>query len=285
MRIDAWLAGASGRLREAGRDSPRLEARILLGLATGLDAPGVLVHGAENLAPAAEAKAEALLARRLQGEPMAYIAGFREFYGRDFAVFPGVLIPRPETELVVETALESDLPDQARFADLCAGSGCIGLTLALERPGWQGVLVEKEEDALEASRLNRGRLGAGNAEVLAGDVFALDLPARCFDLVTANPPYVAESERALVMPEVLAFEPFRALFSAQEGLAHVKAVARAASRILKDGGTLVLEHGFRQAVGVAEILADLGFSKIIAKKDLAGLDRVTRGVYKCPRCC
>jgi release factor glutamine methyltransferase len=216
---------------------------------------------------------------------MAYIAGFREFYGRDFAVFPGVLVPRPETELVVETALESGLPNQARFADLCAGSGCIGLTLALERPGWQGVLVEKGTAALEACRLNRDRLGAANAEVRAGDVFALDLPARSFDLVAANPPYIAESERALVMPEVLAFEPAMALFSGQEGLAHIEAVARAAARMLKEGGVLVLEHGFNQAAGVAELLEALGFGKIIAKKDLAGLDRVTRGVYKCPRCC
>ena len=125
----------------------------------------------------------------------------------------------------------------------------------------------------------------GNAEVLAGDVFDLDLPARSFDLVAANPPYVAESERELVMPEVLAFEPAQALFSGREGLAHIEAVAKLASRMLREGGILVLEHGFRQAAGVAEVLEDLGFDKIIAKKDLAGLDRVTRGVYKCPRCC
>ncbi|MCR5257047.1 MAG: peptide chain release factor N(5)-glutamine methyltransferase [Desulfovibrio sp.] len=285
MRIDDWIAGAQARLRKAGRGAPRLEARMLICQACGLDAPGVLVHGGEELAPEARTRADNLLARRLKGEPMAYIAGVREFWGRDFAVFPGVLIPRPETELVVETALASGIPDRARFADLCAGSGCIGLTLALERPDWQGVLVEREPRALDALRLNRDRLKAGNAEVLAGDVFDLDLPARSFDLVAANPPYVAESERELVMPEVLAFEPAQALFSGREGLAHIEAVAKLASRMLREGGILVLEHGFRQAAGVAEVLEDLGFDKIIAKKDLAGLDRVTRGVYKCPRCC
>ncbi len=285
MRIDAWTARAQRLLKEAGRDAPRLEARLLVRLATGLDAPGVLVHGQDELAPESEARAQAMLERRLRGEPMAYVAGFREFYGRDFEVFPGVLVPRPETELAVEEALAPGLSQDARFADLCAGSGCIGLTLALERPAWQGVLVEKEAAALEACRRNREKLGCANVRVLAGDVFSLDLPAASFDLVVSNPPYVAESERDLVMPEVLAFEPEEALFSGDEGLAHVRAVAGAASRMLRDGGTIVLEHGFRQAKQVAGILEEFGFGKIIAKKDLAGLDRVTRGVYKDPRCC
>lgn len=276
MRLRDYEHNAARRLTEAGVDSPRLCAQLLAGHVLGMDRLRCLLEAERQLAPAEIRKLEILTARRATGEPLAHILGAREFFGRAFLVTPHTLIPRPETELLVEAALEL-LPASSPllFADLGAGSGCIGVTLCLERPQWRGLLLELSAPALAVARENAVRLGAAaQLGALRADMRAAPLRAASCGLVVSNPPYIAEAERGEVMDEVLRFEPHAALFSPQAGLAHLRAVVGQAARVLRPGGLLLLEHGARQGAAVREILtAARVFDCIEVRRDLAGLER------------
>lgn len=266
---------AWGAARLAGSPTPRLDAQLLLGQVTGLGRAALLVHGQRPLEdPAQRARYRALVERRARGEPLAYLTGEREFWSFTVEVTPETLVPRPETELLVELALVLGPPGPARVADLGTGSGAVALALARERPAWQVVASDIAPATLAVARANARRLGLDAVAWLQGH-WGAALAAAAFDLVVSNPPYVAEADPALA--GALAFEPRRALASGPEGLDALRALAAGLPRCLRPGGWLLLEHGAGQGAAVREALAAAGLTDIETARDLAGLERVSRG--------
>lgn len=263
MTADDWVRQAASTLEAAGFDSSRIEAQLLAAHTLGVDRTWLLVHGGE---PFPELAGEALLARRLRHEPLAYILGWREFYGRRFAVRKGVLVPRQETETVVELALRHARPG-AKVLDLGTGSGCIAVTLKLERPDLRVVALDKEESALEIARENAEALGA-EIDFQRGDFLTME-PEERFDLVVSNPPYIGIHER--LPRDVADFEPAAALYSGETGMEFYEAIARNGRSWLTPRGTVVLEAGDRQASEIRETFADWEFLE--AYPDLMGIER------------
>ncbi len=273
------LADASRRLAAAlglERREARLEARVLAAWAWEVAPAWLIAHATDTPDAAARAGFEAVLARRLAGEPVAYLTGRREFYGRAFAVGPAVLIPRPETERLVELALERLPPGEAvSVLDLGTGSGCIAITLALERPQARVTAVDRSSAALAIARRNADILNA-TVEFLDSDWFAA-LGGRRFDVIVANPPYVASDDPHLHQGD-LRFEPASALAAGADGLADLRTLAAAAPAHLMPGGTLLLEHGWDQAEAVRALLHATGFANAATWQDLAGQPRISGGV-------
>ena len=254
----------------------RLEIRVLLEHALNVDRAWLLTHDDQELNGESSLRYESLLARRLAGEPIAYILGRREFYGRSFKVGPSVLIPRPETELLVEAALERLPKDRpARVLDLGTGSGCIALTLALECPLAQVVAVDVSAAALTMARENARRLGAKNLEFMLSDWY-LDLGVDKFDMIVSNPPYVAATDPHLDAGD-LRFEPRQALSSGADGLDATRAIVANAPNHLETGGRLLLEQAYNQAEAGLKLLAQSGFVGIQTRIDLSGVVRVICG--------
>jgi release factor glutamine methyltransferase len=266
--VGALLAEAKERLRAAPFAPPPREAHLLLGHVLGLGEARLLARTDDEVPAARAAAFRALLARRLTGEPVAYLTGEREFYGRSFLVDRRVLVPRPETEHLVEAVLaDPSLPEDARILDVGAGSGAIAVTLALERPGWRVVATDLSPAALAVTRENARRLGVpigGRLRLVACDL-ASALRLGTFDLLVSNPPYVPAEDRDTLSPEVRDFEPHAALFSpadepdeAGEGGKTAPGMG-IASRLLgqaaglRPGGEAVLEigHGHRDGVRAA----------------------------------
>jgi release factor glutamine methyltransferase len=257
----------------AGSGLPLPEARALLAHRLRVSRERLVAHP-ESIVAAADAEAfDALARRRVQGEPLAYLLGEKEFYGRAFAVTPDVLVPRPETELLVDLALERMRSvERPRVLDLGTGSGCIAVTLALECPAARVTATDACAGALAIARRNAGRLGAAVA-FQPGDWYdALPVDAT-FDLIVSNPPYVAAGDPHLAD---LRFEPMRALTDGQDGLACLEAIAAGARRRLAPRGWLLVEHGYDQAAAVAALFARSGLSAE-ARADGAGHLRVTLG--------
>lgn len=267
MRDLASLIAASGL--------PRIEAAILAGHVLGRGRAWIAAHGDEILPPPERTRIESLLERRRHGEPVAYLTGMREFRGLDFIVSPEVLIPRPETELLVDLALER-LPAgaQARVADLGTGSGAVAIAIAIERPEARVVAVDLSDGALRVARANAVRLGA-RVEFVAGSWFQ-PLQGRTFDMVVSNPPYVARGDRHLEEGDVR-HEPRLALESGPDGTDALREIALAARGHLATGGWLLMEHGYDQREAVLELLAQCGYSDIADHEDLAGQPRVVVG--------
>lgn len=271
---------ALGREELGGLAAPRLEAEILLAHVLGRERLYLRLHDRDSVdADRARAYGD-LIARRRKGEPSAYLTGVREFFGRDFTVRPGVLIPRPETELVVESALAlMEGRTSVRLADLGAGSGCIGINLALElgeTTRVTGFLVEKSPAALAVCAANAARYQRGDEGLclVQADMCSLPLADQSLDLVVANPPYIAYTDTS-VEPMVRRYEPSEALFADNDGLYLLQGCIEEAKRILIPGGWVVLEHGWQQGAAVRSLLQAQDFCKILTKKDLGGLDRVT----------
>lgn len=214
--------------------------------------------------------------RRQKGEPMAYILGHKEFYSNDFIVTPATLIPRPETELLVDLALDLIRRDDARIADIGCGTGCIGISLALERPFWTPFLMDKSSDALAVACGNASRFSL-NLPCILADMAFLPFDNSSLDLIISNPPYIDEQKPEETASDVLAFEPHLALFSPNAGLWHIEALASQARRILKPGGLLVLEHGYEQGEKTMDIFRRYGLKIIGDFQDLAGLSRCCIG--------
>ncbi len=251
----------------------RLEAQILFAHALGVNRAWLIGHDRD--VPTAAPVIEALLRRRLAGEPVAYLLGEREFYGRTFRVTPDVLIPRPDTELLVELALEH-LPQQATrtLLDVGVGSGAVAVSLALERPLCRACGVDLSAAALEVARANARGLQA-DVEFLVGDGFNA-LSGRRFDLIVSNPPYIAASDPHLNQGD-LRFEPRLALVAGSDGLDLIRRLVGEAPMHLETDGWLLLEHGWDQAGVVRDLLRGGGFASVFSAKDLAGHERVSGG--------
>jgi release factor glutamine methyltransferase len=261
-------------LRRASKlTGSRLEAELLLSEAIQQPRAWLYAHGDAAIEPEQEARFDSLLQRRTRGEPVAYLLGQREFYGRKFAVSPAVLIPRPETELVVELALQRLNNDAASLVDVGTGSGCIALTLAAERPSWQVTAVDKSSEALGVCRTNAERLGLQRVRLVNSDLLA-DVPDDPFDAIVSNPPYVAENDPHLAQGD-LRFEPKVALSAGRDGLAIIRDLIRQAGSRLKPKGWLLIEHGYDQGSTVRKLMITAGFVQAQTFRDLAGIDRVT----------
>ncbi len=279
---EAWtikrvLAWAADDLRARGAASPRLDAELLLSQVLGVDRVGLIVDAERPLSKEELAAYRALHQRRRAGEPVAYLRGVREFYGRPFRVDARVLVPRPETEILVEVALERSRHASlsARVLDLCTGSGCVAVTLARERPTTQVVGADLSPEALVVARDNAVRLGAAhNTALVVSDLFAAIDPAVRFDVITANPPYIAEDEIAGLPVDVRGFEPRLALSGGADGLALIRRIVAEAPAHLAPGGVLALEVGAGQAPDVAALLEAAGFAEVDRRKDYAGHERV-----------
>ena len=250
----------------------RTDTRALLAHQLGITRERLIAQPELRVAPA-DVQAFAQLVQRCQrGEPLAYVLGEKEFYGRMFQVSPAVLIPRPETELLVEIALSAGLNHSAQVLDLGTGSGCVALTLSLERPAWQITATDVSRDALEVARANAAKLGVANIEFRKGSWFSA-LSDQRFDLIVSNPPYVAAGDDHL---QALRFEPQIALVASGNGLTCLQQIIESAPRHLLPGGILALEHSYEQGEAVRELFNTDAWCEARTLADFAGLDRVTR---------
>ncbi len=266
------LAEGVERLRAAD-DTPQLDAELLLAHALGTNRARLKSHPEEARTAQDLERYRALLERRASGEPLAYIVGYKDFWSLRLKVSPAVLVPRPETELLVERALALWPQSSGRVVDLGTGSGAIALALAAERPGWQIVATDASEHALAIARANALALRLDRVELIQGSWFE-PLAGRRFHLILSNPPYIGESDPALSQPALQA-EPRMALTAGADALADLKAIIRSAPDYLERGGWLLLEHGATQAADVARELVARGFRHVRSLRDLARHERVT----------
>jgi release factor glutamine methyltransferase len=264
-------------LADAAPGEPRRDAEILLGHVLGRDRAWLTAHDTDPLPADQAARFRALWARRLAGEPVAYLTGRRGFWTLDLAVTPDVLIPRPETELLVETAL-ARIPEDAAWdlADLGTGSGALALALARERPGCRVVATDRNAAALAIAEANARASGIGNVSFRAGRWWA-PLGARRFHLAVSNPPYVAAGDPHLAEGDPR-FEPLEALVSGDDGLDDLRLIVAGAPDHLHPGGVLLLEHGYDQGEAVRALLREAGFSDVRTWRDLGGQERASGGV-------
>lgn len=277
MTIHELVARARARLRAAGIGDPEadLDARLLAEHVLGWDATRYFTDGNQPAPSGFEPPYEALIARRAAREPVAYITGRQEFWGLSFVVSPSVLIPRPETELIVETVLEIfPSPDaDLRVADACTGCGCLAVAIAGERRRVRVTATDLSADAVAVARTNAERLGvADRVEVRHTNLLdGVDGP---FDLIVANPPYVTERHRPILQPEVRDHEPGIALFGGGDGLAVIRPLVPAAAERLAPGGFLLFEFAFGQDVEVEELIAGTpGLTFVRLRPDLQGIPR------------
>ncbi len=275
-RIGETLAEAAALLAKLADGAPRLEAELLLSEATGWPRTRLMAWPEQALDPVAAATFAALLQRRLDGEPIAYIRARQAFWTLELKVSPATLIPRPETELLVETALER-LAQSAplRIADLGTGSGAIAAAMASERPEWRIIATDTSLAALHIARENFSALGLKQVAALASDWLAAIGPSS-LDAILANPPYIAEYDPHLGRGD-LRFEPRAALSPGGDGLDAIGAIARDASRCLRPRGILMVEHGFDQGQAVRRLFREHGLHDLETRQDLAGLERITLG--------
>jgi release factor glutamine methyltransferase len=252
----------------------RIEVQMLLQHVLGVSRAYLLAHPEQVLDEAQAPAYRALLQRRLAGEPLAYILGEREFFGLDFRVTPATLIPRPDTELLVELALER-IPQRGRVLDLGTGSGAIALSIAHSRPDAEVTAADFSIEALEVAQENARRLNIGNARFMQSDWFSA-LAGERFDLIVSNPPYIADADAHLEQGD-LRFEPRTALASGVDGLDDIRRIIAGAKAHLTAGGWLMFEHGYDQAERVRELLDATGFAEVFSARDLAGIERVSGG--------
>jgi release factor glutamine methyltransferase len=272
-------------LTTAGIDNARFEARLLLAYAARLTIEQLVARGPDAAPPAAADALRALTARRVRREPMAYILGEREFWGLGFKVTPAVLVPRPDSETLIDAALEL-LPDRERrwrILDLGVGSGCLLLTLLREFRQAVGVGMDASPEALAVARSNAEALGvAGRASLVAGDWREPGWAERLsgpFDLVVSNPPYIESRAIDRLMPEVARFEPRPALDGGPDGLVAYRTIAQAASKLITPSGFLAVEAGEGQSAEIARLFRAAGLTPKGPWKDLGGIERVVAGGY------
>ncbi len=255
-----------------------IDAQVLLAFTLQRDRAWLVAHGTRALSPGEAERFFALAKRRRDGEPVAYLTGFREFWGLSLIVTPNVLIPRPETETVVGQALKRVTAEgPVRILELGTGSGAIALALARERPSASIVATDVSEAALRVARANARRLGVFSVEFMLADWYAgWDPASPAFDLIVSNPPYIGATDRHLGQGDVR-FEPRVALTSGGDGLSSLATIVAGARGRLLPGGFLVVEHGYDQAERVRAMFAAAGFTDIESARDLAGLPRVVGG--------
>jgi release factor glutamine methyltransferase len=268
-------AGATVGALQASLPLEPLENRILLQHALGMTRVALITQSDRALTQEEAQRLSALVRRRLDGEPIAYIVGRREFFGLPFKVSPAVLIPRPDTELIVELAIERLAP-QGRLLDMGTGSGAIAVSVAHARPQAQVTALDVSPDALEVARENAAANGA-QVRFLQSDWFAA-LGDERFDVVASNPPYIASGDEHLAQGD-LRFEPVGALTDHADGLSALRIIIAGAREHLVAGGWLLMEHGYDQAAQVRELLAAAGYADVQSWRDLAGIERVSGGRF------
>ncbi|MEL6116432.1 peptide chain release factor N(5)-glutamine methyltransferase [Photobacterium sp. SP02] len=275
--IELALKQAATQLMNAGSDSPQLDAAVLL--CHVLDKPRsyLLTWPEKVLTDQQSAAFSALLARRESGEPVAYITGEREFWSLPLKVAPHTLIPRPDTERLVEAALEK-MPAAASVLDLGTGTGAIALSLASERPDCQFTGIDLRPEAAALAEENRRALQLQNVRILCGSWFN-PLPDNArFDVIVSNPPYIDANDPHLARGDVR-FEPRTALVAEDAGLADIRHICAQSRTFLTPGGWLLLEHGYQQGEAVRGIFYHLGYQQVITVQDYAGQDRVSLGCW------
>jgi release factor glutamine methyltransferase len=274
------LGFATDDFRKRNNPSPRLDAELLLVNALGVDRVRLVIESDRRLNDEELGLYRALIQRRRTGEPVAYILGRREFYGLSFAVDRRALVPRPDTEILVEVALERTRPRSmyGRALDLCTGTGCVAVAFARARPTWRVTASDVSRDALGLAWENARRHGvAFSLRVAEGDLFAPFAGER-FELVTANPPYIPSAELAELAPDIREFEPRLALDGGADGLDVLRAIVAGAARHLEAGGVLALEVGHDQAARVVALLESAGYGDVRVQRDYAGHERVVSAV-------
>lgn len=283
-KVEVWsvrrvLSWAAEDLKRRGNEGARLDVELLLGRVLRLDRIGLIMQSERPLAPSELTTFRELFKRRRAGEPVAYLLGEREFYGISLRVDARVLIPRPDSERLVEVALERTRARSMRgFAlDLCTGSGCVAIAFARHRPTWSVTASDISEAALAVATENAHRTGAiRNVRLVQGSLFE-SVPGERFDLVTANPPYIATAELAELPVDVRDFEPHLALDGGADGLELVRQIAAHALSQLTAGGVLAMEIGADQAAATLGIFQAHGYQELQLARDLGGRDRVVSG--------
>ena len=273
----AIQSGATIAAVQASLPLDPLENRILLCEATGLTRVQLITQGDRALTPDEASRLDELVTRRLRGEPIAYIVGKREFFGLVFRVGPAVLIPRPDTELIVELSLERLAQNAPRLLDMGTGSGAIAVAVAHTRPDADVTALDVSPDALAVARANATANGA-RVRFLESSWFDALAAGETFDVIASNPPYIAAGDEHLAQGD-LRFEPAGALTDHADGLSALRIIIAGSPRHLAPGGWLLLEHGYDQAAAVRALLADAGFADVQSWRDLAGIERVSGGRF------
>jgi release factor glutamine methyltransferase len=279
---EAWtiakvLAWATKDFKERAFESPRLEAEVLLANVLGVDRIRLIVEAERPLETTELSRFRDAIKRRRTGEPVAYVIGEREFYGLAFRVDARVLIPRPDTEILVETALTATRSRNlgGRALDLCTGSGCVAIAFAKHRPTWQVTGTDLSVEALEVARQNALRLGTvWGVRFAQGDLFDAVAKNETFDLITANPPYIPAGDIAGLQKDIRDFEPRLALDGGADGLTLLPKIAQGAFERLTPGGMLAVEIGAGQAGDVAKLFEKTGLVDVQRHKDYGGHERV-----------
>jgi release factor glutamine methyltransferase len=280
--VEAVLRWATEDFRARGIDTARLDAELLLAHALGTTRLQLVIDAKRPLDPSELEKMRELVRRRRAREPVAYLLGRREFYGRTFRVDARVLVPRPDTETLVDVALEGTrhVSLSMRALDLCTGSGCVAISLARERPTSFVVGTDVSTDALAVAQDNALRLGAYNLAFRHGDLFGPLDPAWRFDVVVSNPPYIPTHEIASLDADVRDFEPRLALDGGDDGLAFLRRIVDGARAWLAAGGLLAVEVGAGEAEQVATLFTENGFAGVQVRRDYGRIERVVSGVLK-----
>lgn len=275
MDFQHWLKQAIAQLTES--ESPRRDAEILLGFITGKARTFILAFGETVLTTAQEQQLDELLSRRVRGEPVAHLVGEREFWSLPLRVSPVTLIPRPDTECLVEQALARMPVEPCAVLDLGTGTGAIALALASERPDCSVTAMDLIPEAVELARENADRLGITNIRVLQSDWFSV-LNGQRFSIIVSNPPYIDREDPHLAQGDVR-FEPLSALVADNHGLADLHTLITSSRQHLEPGGWLLLEHGWQQAQQVRQLFSAAGFADVETCQDYGGNDRLTLGRY------
>lgn len=259
-------------------DSPRLDLEVLICHLLGKSRAWLYTWPEHPLSESQQAALDILLQRRIAGEPVAHLTGSREFWSLPLKVNPSTLIPRPDTEVLVETVLALCPQSQLSALDLGTGTGAIALALASEKPAWQITAVDKMPAAVALAEENRARLGFGQVRVLQSDWFAA-LDGLCFDVIVSNPPYIDTQDPHLSEGDVR-FEPRSALVSEEQGMADIRLIAAGARVFLTESGILAVEHGWEQGEAARKIFSEAGYTGVETRLDYAGRERITLGRFQ-----
>lgn len=273
MKIHEALTYAISLLKDSS-DTPELDAQVLLEMVTQLSREALYTRN-DEISHEILMHYQQLVELRRQHVPVAYLTGQKEFWSLTLSVTADTLIPRPETETLVEYCLQKYTDEAIKVLDLGTGCGAIALALASERPRWHILATDINPECCQVAESNAERLGINNVAFQTSAWFD-DLYPEQFDLIVSNPPYIANGEQAQLSAEVN-YEPNRALFATENGLSEIRAITQNAKPFLKDGGLLVLEHGYQQAERVRKLLKNSEFIQVESQKDLQGLERLSAG--------